>query len=104
MIHFEAFGLQRHIKLERNDKLLSANARLLITDGEDKATLARPSDQCHFLHNSDGLSAALSNCQDPSAYLGQVIQEGQVLDIKPLHSRFNEVLGLYPGSTYGSFK
>ena len=47
-----------------NKKLLSKTAKMYLTNGLDEKTpLSLPTElNCHFLHNSDEMSAALSNC------------------------------------------
>lgn len=91
-ISFLAFGQHRRIQLVKNRKLLSADAKVFFTDGAQKLPLELPSNtDCHFLHNSDSMSAAMSNCQGQT-YEGHVIDEGSIFEINPLHQRFNDLL------------
>ena len=64
IVNFNAFGKQQQIKLKVNRKLLSKTAQMFLTNGVDEKTqLSLPADtDCHYLHNSEEMSAALSNC------------------------------------------
>ena len=64
IINFEAFGQQKEIRMKVNRKLLSKTAQMFLTNGPDEKTpLSLPIDvDCHFLHNSEEMSAAFSNC------------------------------------------
>ena len=60
-IKYEAFGFQNNILLERNEKLLSSAAQLFFVDNNstEEGQLPEKTD-CHFLHNSENMTAALS--------------------------------------------
>ena len=50
--------------MKLNQKLLSKTAQMFITNGTDaKIPTSLPTNiNCHYLHNSEEMSAALSNC------------------------------------------
>ena len=60
-INYKAFGFQNNILLERNEKLLSSAAQLFFVDNNstEEGQLPEKTD-CHFLHNSENMTAALS--------------------------------------------
>lgn len=95
IVNFNAFGKQQQIKLKVNRKLLSKTAQMFLTNGVDEKTqLSLPADtDCHYLHNSEEMSAALSNCgKDNDTYIGHIIHEGHIFEIKPLNDRFQSIL------------
>ena len=60
-IKYEAFGFENNILLERNEKLLSAAAKLFFVEKYATIKGQLPENtNCHFLHNSENISAALS--------------------------------------------
>ena len=60
-IKYEAFGFQNNFLLERNEKLLSAAAKLFFVEKYSTIEGQMPEKtNCHFLHNSENISAALS--------------------------------------------
>ena len=69
---------------------------MFLTDGDGfkKTPISLPKNKdCHFLHNSEEMSAALSNCGEKNnTYMGHIIHEGKILEIKPLHDRFQTIL------------
>ena len=94
-INFEAFGMKKQVDLIRNDKLLSKQATMVLTFGDEKSPLIPDQDQgksCHFLHSSDSMSAAFSNCENNKIYTGHLIHEGQIFEVNPLQERFHETL------------
>ena len=60
-IKYEAFGFQNNILLERNENILSAAAKLVFVEKYATMEGQMPENtNCHFLHNSENISAALS--------------------------------------------
>ena len=60
-IKYEAFGFENNILLETNEKLLSAAAKLFFVEKYSIIEGQMPDKtDCHFLHNSENISAALS--------------------------------------------
>ena len=91
-IDFEAFGLKRKINLKLNKKLVSSNIQAFVTDGQNRTKVEMPSNtKCHFLHNSEDLSAALSNCD--TKYTGHLLHQGSIFEIKPLDSKYHGMMG-----------
>ena len=90
-IKITAFDLDQTIHLSKNEKLLSKEAKIYVDEipfDMDART------DCHFLHNSEQLSAAISNCNGDFQYDGHFLHQGKIFEIKPLHERFDEVLGI----------
>ena len=48
---------------------------------------------CHFLHNSEKMTAALSDCHD--GFSGHIIQNGHILELRPLNDRMKTILANY---------
>ena len=60
-ITFNAFGSRKKVLLEKNEKLLSKHAKLYFIDGSTSMEAQLPNKtDCHFLHNSEKMTAALS--------------------------------------------
>ena len=64
--------------MAKNEKLLSNEVKLYWVDGNTtmKAPLPSKTD-CHFLHNSEEMTAALSDCHD--GFSGHILQSGHIL-------------------------
>ena len=91
-INFEAFGLKRKISLKLNRKLVSSNIQAFVTDGQNRTKVKMPlNTKCHFLHNSEDLSAALSNCD--KTYTGHLLHQGSIFEIRPLDSKYHGMMG-----------
>ena len=95
-ISIEAFGQKQKILLEKNSQLLSQKAKILVATESGMQEMPLPNNtDCHFLHSSEQVSAALSNCQGKEAYNGHLLRDGQIFEIKPLNSRVHGVLSKF---------
>ena len=75
---------------------MSQTAQIYLTEGESrKIAISLPTDitDCHFLHNSDEISAAISSCGgENNSYVGHIIHQDHIFEIKPLDYRFRTLL------------
>ena len=70
---------------------MSKTAQIYLTEGKNRkiaTSLTTDISECHFLHNSNEMSAAISTCGKNNAYVGHIIHHGHIFEIKPLHYRF----------------
>ena len=78
--------------MAKNEKLLSNEVKLYWVDGNTtmKAPLPSKTD-CHFLHNSEEMTAALSDCHD--GFSGHILQSGHILGMY-VRITLHEIRGL----------
>ena len=63
-----------------------------MVNGNNKTEISMPANtNCHFLHNSEEMSAALSNCDN--MYTGHLLHKESIFEIKPLNQKYHEMLG-----------
>ena len=91
-VTFEAFGISRKLDMKLNKKLLSKSTKFFMVNGNNKTEISMPANtNCHFLHNSEEMSAALSNCDN--MYTGHLLHKESIFEIKPLNQKYHEMLG-----------